>query len=100
MPQTKEHILLARQVGIKNMVVFLNKIDIVEDEELIELVEIEIRELLNTYGFNGDKTCIVKGSALMAINNKDKKLGGDSIKELMKQIDKVIPVPKRELDKP
>ena len=100
MPQTKEHILLARQVGIKNIVVYLNKIDVVNDEELIELVEMEIRDLLSSYGFNGENASIIRGSALMALSNKNEKIGYQSIVNLMKQIDNVIPTPKRELDKP
>ncbi|MCX8036963.1 MAG: elongation factor Tu [Candidatus Sumerlaeia bacterium] len=100
MPQTREHILLARQVGVPYIVVYLNKVDMVEDEELLELVEMEIRELLTKYEFPGDKTPIVRGSALKALNGDDDELGMKSIDRLMEAIDKYIPEPKREIDKP
>jgi len=100
MPQTREHILLARQVGVPAIVVYLNKVDQVEDKELIELVEEEIRELLTSYKFPGDKTPIIKGSALAAIEGKDEAIGKNSILELMKAIDEFIPQPTRPKDKP
>ncbi len=100
MPQTREHILLARQVGVPYIVVYLNKVDMVEDEELLELVEMEIRELLTKYEFPGDKTPIVRGSALKALNGDDDELGMKSIDRLMEAIDKYIPEPKRDIDKP
>jgi elongation factor Tu len=103
MPQTREHILLARQVGVPHIVVFLNKVDVVEDKELLELVELEVRELLSKYGFPGDKTPMVKGSALNAMNcacGKDDCPNCKAIFELTKAIDEFIPEPKREMDKP
>ena len=100
MPQTREHILLARQVGVPAIVVYLNKVDQVQDKELIELVEEEIRELLTSYKFPGDKTPIIKGSALAAIEGKDEAIGKNSILELMKAIDEFIPQPTRPKDKP
>ena len=100
MPQTREHILLARQVGVPAIVVYLNKIDQVKDKELIELVETEIRELLTSYKFPGDKIPIVKGSALNAVEGKDEATGKNSILELMKAIDEHIPQPTRPKDKP
>ena len=100
MPQTREHILLARQVGVPAIVVYLNKIDQVKDKELIELVETEIRELLTSYKFPGDKIPIVKGSALNAVEGKDDATGKNSILELMKAIDEHIPQPTRPKDKP
>jgi elongation factor Tu len=100
MPQTREHILLARQVGVPAIVVFLNKIDQVEDKELVDLVETEIRELLTSYKFPGDKIPIIKGSALNAIEGKDEATGKNSILELMKAIDEHIPQPTRPKDKP
>src|SRR5512136_1378194 len=93
MPQTREHILLARQVGVPALVVYLNKCDMVDDPELLELVELEVRELLSKYDFPGDKIPIIKGSALAALEDKDKKLGHDSILELMKAVDENIPQP-------
>jgi len=100
MPQTREHILLARQVGVPALVVYLNKIDQVDDKELIDLVEMEIRELLTSYEFPGDKTPIIKGSALSAIEDKDEEIGKNSIVELMKSVDEHIPQPDRPKDKP
>jgi elongation factor Tu len=100
MPQTREHILLARQVGVPALVVYLNKVDQVQDKELIELVEEEIRELLTSYKFPGDKTPIIKGSALAAIEEKDEAIGKNSIIELMKAVDEHIPQPDRPKDKP
>jgi len=100
MPQTREHILLAYQVGVPAMVVFMNKCDMVDDPELLDLVELEVRELLTSYKFPGDTIPIVRGSALCALEDKDKALGHDSILELMKQVDAYIPQPERPIDKP
>jgi elongation factor Tu len=100
MPQTREHILLARQVGVPAIVVYLNKVDQVSDPELLELVEMEIRDLLTKYNFPGDKIPIVKGSALAALEGRDKAIGEDSIRELLNQVDSYIPQPKRDIDKP
>uniref|UniRef100_UPI00402AB66B elongation factor Tu n=1 Tax=[Ruminococcus] torques TaxID=33039 RepID=UPI00402AB66B len=98
MPQTREHILLARQVGVPYIVVFLNKCDMVDDEELIDLVEMEVRELLSEYGFDGDNAPVIRGSALKALEGDDKYVG--AIKELMDAVDEFIPDPTRETDKP
>jgi elongation factor Tu len=100
MPQTREHILLARQVGVPALVVFLNKVDQVDDEELLELVEMEVRELLSSYEFPGDDIPIIKGSALAALEDSDKTIGHDSILELMKAVDDYIPQPDRPKDQP
>ena len=100
MPQTREHILLARQVGVPALAVFMNKVDQVDDEELLELVEMEIRELLNEYECPGDDIPIVKGSALAALEGKDDAIGKEAILELMKQIDEYIPQPERPVDQP
>jgi elongation factor Tu len=100
MPQTREHILLARQVGVPSLVVFLNKVDMVDDPELLELVELEVRELLSSYQFPGDDIPIVKGSALCALNDKSPELGHDAILELMKAVDAYIPQPERPVDRP
>jgi elongation factor Tu len=100
MPQTREHILLARQVGVPSIVVFLNKVDTVKDAELLELVEEEIRELLTSYKYPGDKTPIIKGSALSAVEGKDDEIGKNAILELMKAVDTFIPQPDRPKDKP
>jgi elongation factor Tu len=100
MPQTREHILLARQVGVPALVVFLNKCDMVDDPELLELVEMEVRELLSSYQFPGDDIPIVKGSALMALEGKSPELGHDAILELMKAVDAYIPQPERATDRP
>jgi elongation factor Tu len=100
MPQTREHILLAKQVGVPAMVVYMNKVDQVDDEELLELVEMEIRELLSSYDFPGDDIPIVKGSALAALEGRDDEIGKNSILELMKAVDDYIPQPERPLDKP
>jgi elongation factor Tu len=99
MPQTREHILLARQVGVPSLVVYMNKVDQVDDQELLDLVEMEIRELLTLYSFPGDDIPIVKGSALAAVEGRDEKIGKESIIELMKQVDAYIPTPKRETEK-
>jgi len=100
MPQTREHILLARQVGVPALVVYLNKVDQVDDEELLELVEMEIRELLSEYEFPGDDIPIVKGSALAALEGRDDTIGKESIVELMKAVDGYVPEPQRALDMP
>jgi elongation factor Tu len=100
MPQTREHILLARQVGVPALVVYLNKVDQVKDKELIELVEEEIKELLTSYKFPGDKTPIIKGSALAAVEGRDDEIGKNSILELLKAVDDFIPQPDRPKDKP
>ena len=100
MPQTREHILLARQVGVPALVVFLNKCDMVDDPELLELVELEVRELLSTYDFPGDDVPIIKGSATEALNDGDKKLGHDAVLELMAAVDSYIPQPARPIDQP
>ncbi|KPU26269.1 elongation factor Tu [Caloranaerobacter sp. TR13] len=99
MPQTREHILLSRQVGVPKIVVFLNKADMVDDEELIELVEMEVRELLSEYEFDGDNTPVVVGSALRALEDPDGEWG-DKIIELMEKVDETIPTPERDTDKP
>ena len=100
MPQTREHILLARQVGVPAIVVYLNKCDMVDDPEMLELVEMEVRDLLTKYGFPGDKTPIIRGSSLYALEDKQKELGEDSIRKLMEAVDEFIPTPERPLDKP
>ena len=99
MPQTREHILLARQVGVPQLVVYMNKVDQVDDEELLELVELEVRELLSEYGFDGDEIPVVKGSALAALEGRDEAIGENSIKELMAAVDSYIPQPDRPVDK-
>jgi len=100
MPQTREHILLARQVGVPYVVVFLNKCDMVDDEELLELVEMEVRELLSSYDFPGDDTPVVRGSALKAIEGDQGPLGAGAIKQLLAALDSYIPQPERATDKP
>jgi elongation factor Tu len=100
MPQTREHILLARQVGVPALVVFMNKVDMVDDEELLELVEMEVRELLSSYQFPGDDIPIVKGSALAAVEDRDPAIGQDKILELMTAVDTYIPQPDRPVDLP
>jgi len=99
MPQTREHILLARQVGVPALVVFMNKVDQVDDEELLELVEMEIRELLSSYDFPGDDIPIIAGSALAALEGRDPEIGENKIRELMEAVDSYIPQPAREVDK-
>jgi len=99
MPQTREHVLLARQVNVPNLVVFLNKADMVDDEELLELVEMEVRELLDSYDFPGDDIPIVKGSALKALEGDTSEIGAPAILELMKAVDDYIPTPERDVDK-
>jgi elongation factor Tu len=100
MPQTREHILLARQVGVPALVVFMNKCDMVDDPELLDLVELEVRELLSSYQFPGDKLPIIRGSALMALEGKEPKLGHDAVMELMNAVDEAIPQPDRPIDQP
>ena len=100
MPQTREHILLARQVGVPALVVYMNKVDQVDDEEILELVELEVRELLSSYDFDGDNIPIIKGSALAALEGRDPEIGENSIKELMKAVDEHIPQPERPVDRP
>ena len=100
MPQTREHILLARQVGVPALVVFMNKVDMVDDPELLDLVELEVRELLSKYDFPGDDIPIVKGSALCALEDREPKIGHDSVLELMKAVDDYIPQPERPIDQP
>ena len=100
MPQTREHILLARQVGVPAMVVFMNKVDMVDDKELLDLVEMEVRELLTKYDFPGDKIPIIKGSALAALEGKTPEIGENSVRELLKAVDDFIPQPDRPIDKP
>jgi len=100
MPQTREHILLGRQVGIPEMVVYMNKVDQVDDEELLELVEMEIRELLTEYGYNGDDIPVIPGSALAALEDRDDAIGKDSITKLMEAVDSFIPQPPRAVDEP
>jgi elongation factor Tu len=100
MPQTREHILLARQVGVPAIVVFLNKVDQVDDPELLELVELEVRELLSAYEFPGDDIPIVPGSALAALEDSNKEIGEDAIRKLMAAVDEYIPTPERPVDQP
>jgi len=100
MPQTREHILLARQVGVPALVVFMNKCDMVDDPELLDLVELEVRELLSKYQFPGDKIPIIRGSALCALEGKNPELGHDAILKLMTAVDEAIPQPERPIDQP
>ena len=98
MPQTREHLLLARQVGVQDLVVFVNKVDTIDDPEMLELVEMEMRELLTTYGFDGDNTPVIMGSALMALQGKQPEIGEQAIMKLMDAIDEHIPTPTRDLE--
>jgi elongation factor Tu len=100
MPQTREHVLLARQVNVPHLVVYLNKADMVDDEELLELVEMEVRELLDSYDFPGDDTPVIIGSALKALEGDESEIGSQSIDRLMDAVDSFIPTPKRDIDKP
>jgi elongation factor Tu len=100
MPQTREHILLARQVGLPALVVFLNKVDTVDDPELLDLVELEIRELLSKYEFPGDKTPIIRGSAIKALEGEDSEIGLKAIEKLLEAVDTWVPLPERPKDKP
>lgn len=95
MPQTREHLLLARQVGIKKLVVFINKVDMINDKEMLELVDMEIRDLLSTYNFDGENTPIVMGSALAALEGRDKEIGSEKILELVKSCDEWLDLPIR-----
>ena len=99
-PQTREHLLLARQVGVQKIVVFVNKVDAVEDPEMLELVELEMRELLSSYGFEGEETPIVFGSALCALEGRRPEIGTEKIDQLLDHVDSWIPTPQRDLDKP
>ena len=99
MPQTREHVLLCRQVGVKNIIVFLNKCDAVKDEEMYELVELEVRELLSQYEYDGDGATFIKGSALAALEGSDKELGHDAIESLVNAMDAEFQVPERAIDK-
>lgn len=100
MPQTREHLLLAKQVGIKKLLVFINKVDQVDDPEMLELVEMEMRDLLSQYGFDGEQTPIVMGTALAALEGRDPERGSKKIQELMDAADTWLDVPQRDLDKP
>jgi elongation factor Tu len=100
MPQTREHILLARQVGVPTMVVFMNKVDLVDDPEILELVELEIRELLSKYDFDGDNIPVIQGSAVAALEDKTPEIGHDAVLKLMEAVDTYLPQPERPLDKP
>ena len=100
MPQTREHLLLARQVGVKRIVVFVNKVDAVEDKEMLELVEMEMRELLSSYGFEGEETPIVMGSALCAVEGRQPEIGVEKVDELLAAVDEWIPTPERDTEKP
>ena len=99
-PQTREHLLLARQVGVKRLVVFVNKVDAIEDKEMLELVEMEMRELLNTYGFEGDDTPIILGSALCALEGRSPDIGVNKVDELLSAVDEWIPTPERQIEQP
>jgi elongation factor Tu len=100
MPQTREHLLLAKQVGINHLVVFVNKVDAIDDAEMLELVEMEMRELLSDYGFPGDEVPIIMGSGLCALEGRQPEIGVESVKKLMEAVDSYIPTPVRDLDKP
>lgn len=100
MPQTREHLLLARQVGIKKLVVFVNKVDAVEDEEMLELVDMEMRDLLTTYNYDGESTPIVMGSALAALEGRKPEIGSTKIEALVQACDDWLELPPRDLDKP
>jgi elongation factor Tu len=100
MPQTREHLLLARQVGVQALVVFVNKVDAVDDPEMLELVEMEMRELLGTYGFDAENTPIIMGSALCALEGRRPEIGAEAIQKLLDAVDEHIPIPQRALDKP
>ena len=100
MPQTREHLLLARQVGINKLVVFINKVDQIDDPEMLELVEMEMRDLLGTYNFDGEGTPIIMGSALAALENRNPEIGAEKIKELVKACDEWLELPPRDLDQP
>lgn len=99
-PQTREHLLLARQVGVDRLVVFINKVDAIDDPEMLELVEMEMRDLLTSYGFDGDNTPIVMGSALCCLEGRRPEIGSEKVDELLNAVDTWIPTPVRELEKP
>jgi elongation factor Tu len=99
-PQTREHLLLARQVGVERIVVFINKIDAIDDPEMLELVEMEMRDLLTHYGFDGDNTPIIMGSALCALEDRSPEIGAQKLDELLEAVDTWIPTPARDLEKP
>jgi elongation factor Tu len=99
-PQTREHLLLARQVGVERIVVFINKIDTIDDPEMLELVEMEMRDLLTHYGFDGDNTPIIMGSALCALEARNPEIGSQRLDELLEAVDTWIPTPARDLEKP
>lgn len=100
MPQTREHLLLARQVGVQNLVVFVNKVDTIDDPEMLELVEMEMRELLSQYGFDGDNTPVIMGSALCALESREPEIGEQAIMKLLDAVDEHIPTPTRDLEQP
>src|SRR5690349_15114330 len=100
MPQTREHLLLAKQVGISNLVVFINKVDAIDDPEMLELVEMEMRDLLAQYGFDGENSPIIQGSALCALEGRKPEIGESMIEQLMDAVDEFIPTPIRDLEKP
>ncbi|KAG7921061.1 hypothetical protein KL927_000305 [Ogataea polymorpha] len=100
MPQTREHLLLARQVGVQKLVVFVNKVDTIDDPEMLELVEMEMRELLSSYGFDGDETPVIMGSALCALEGREPEIGKQAIEKLMNAVDEYIPTPVRDLEQP
>ncbi|CCH41727.1 hypothetical protein BN7_1268 [Wickerhamomyces ciferrii] len=100
MPQTREHLLLARQVGVQHLVVFVNKVDTIDDPEMLELVEMEMRELLSTYGFDGDNVPVIMGSALCALEGREEEIGNKAIDKLLAAVDEYIPTPQRDLEKP
>ena len=100
MPQTREHILLCKQVGVKNIIVFLNKVDLEGEEEMHELVEMEVREMLSEYNYDGENTVFVKGSALACLEGRDPEIGEQAIDQLIDAMDEHIPEPERDVDKP
>jgi elongation factor Tu len=100
MPQTREHLLLARQVGVQHLVVFVNKVDTIDDPEMLELVEMEMRDLLTTYGFDGDNTPVIMGSALCALESREPEIGQKAIEKLLDAVDEYIPTPVRDLEQP
>ena len=100
MPQTREHLLLARQVGVQHIVVFVNKVDTIDDPEMLELVEMEMRDLLSSYGFGGENTPVIMGSALCALESRQPEIGEQKIMELLDAVDEYIPTPQRDMEKP
>lgn len=99
MPQTREHLLLAKQIGVNHIVVFINKVD-AADQEMVDLVEMEIRELMSEMGFDGDNVPVIKGSALCALEGREPEIGANAVMKLLEEVDKYVPTPVRELDKP